>query len=92
MDSRARHANEGPIRNIDTLGKLGPTIGTLFVGGMLFGNLSKLVGRTLQGFAATAGVAVRASAAAARSRRFQHGGFSVLICLFNVRSFRQSNF
>ncbi len=40
MDSGACHANEGPIRSIDTLGELGSTIRTLFVGGMLFGNLS----------------------------------------------------
>lgn len=60
MNSRASHANEGPIRQVDALGKLGIAIGTLFVGGMLLGDFSELVGRTLHGLAAIAGIAGRA--------------------------------
>jgi len=95
MDSRARHANEGPVREVDALGKLRSAIGALFVGRMLLGDLSELVGRALHGFAATAGIASGASAAAARggSRGFQHFVFlSNLLRLFRREGWDQIRF
>ena len=76
MNSGTRHANEGPIGCVDALGKLGAAVGTLFVGGVLFGDFAELVDRAFHGFAATAGVAGGTGAAGARrrSRRFQHDG------------------